>query len=207
MNFWPLSNDLLVWAAGRQDYWPVSWRQRGALSPGRLCRWRRSRAGCWRGPLSGTRRCPTPRCCQDTPPAPPRGWWPPHVWAPGSPGGRRSARWWCCWCGSAPCCRRSWWCSSPGPRPRPRHQSPRPQHRASPPGARSQPLVLCLYNVKVYTFLIIYVYIFKETVSVDNSPRKVLQMYSEIWFPDFDSENKLSSLLSIRLNWKVLFRR
>ena len=37
-------------------------------------------------------------------------------------------------------------------------------------------------------------------ITVDNSPRKVLQMYSEIWFPDFDSENKLSSLLSIRLN-------
>ena len=34
-------------------------------------------------------------------------------------------------------------------------------------------------------------------------PKKVLQMYSEIWFPDFDSEKWLSSLLSIRLNWKA----
>ncbi len=33
-------------------------------------------------------------------------------------------------------------------------------------------------------------------------PKKVLQMYSDIWFPDFDSEKWLSSLLSMRLNWK-----
>ena len=33
-------------------------------------------------------------------------------------------------------------------------------------------------------------------------PRKVLQMYSEIWLPDLDSEKWLSSLLSMRLNWK-----
>ncbi len=32
------------------------------------------------------------------------------------------------------------------------------------------------------------------------SPRKVLQMYSEIWLPDLDSLKWLSSLLSIRLN-------
>ena len=34
------------------------------------------------------------------------------------------------------------------------------------------------------------------------SPRNVLQMYSEIWLPDFDSEKWLSSLFSIRLNCK-----
>ena len=34
-------------------------------------------------------------------------------------------------------------------------------------------------------------------------PKKVLQMYSEIWFPDFDSEKWLSSLFSIRLNCKI----
>ena len=32
-------------------------------------------------------------------------------------------------------------------------------------------------------------------------PRKVLQIYSEIWFPDFDSEKWLNSLFNIRLNW------
>ena len=35
-----------------------------------------------------------------------------------------------------------------------------------------------------------------------NLPKNVLQMYSDIWLPDFDSEKWLSSLLSIRLNWK-----
>ena len=34
-----------------------------------------------------------------------------------------------------------------------------------------------------------------------NLPKNVLQMYSDIWLPDFDSEKWLSSLLSIRLNW------
>ena len=33
-------------------------------------------------------------------------------------------------------------------------------------------------------------------------PRNVVQIYSDIWFPDLDSEKWLSSLLSIRLNWK-----
>ena len=35
-------------------------------------------------------------------------------------------------------------------------------------------------------------------------PKKVLQMYSDIWLlPDFDSEKWLSSLFSMRLNWKT----
>ena len=37
---------------------------------------------------------------------------------------------------------------------------------------------------------------------ISSLPRKVLQMYSEIWLPDLDSEKWLSSLLSMRLNWK-----
>ena len=32
-------------------------------------------------------------------------------------------------------------------------------------------------------------------------PRKVLQIYSDIWFPDLDSEKWLNSLFNIRLNW------
>ena len=31
-------------------------------------------------------------------------------------------------------------------------------------------------------------------------PKNVLQIYSETWFPDLDSEKWLSSLFSIRLN-------
>ena len=39
-----------------------------------------------------------------------------------------------------------------------------------------------------------------EFGQIHNSPRKVLQIYSEIWLPDLDSEKWLSSLFSIRLN-------
>jgi hypothetical protein len=39
------------------------------------------------------------------------------------------------------------------------------------------------------------------TTWVYNLPRKVEQMYSDIWFPDLlDSEKWLSSLFNIRLN-------
>ena len=63
-------------------------------------------------------------------------------------------------------------------------------------------------KVNLLIFVWSKIFFFKNTsqyprlhsLNVENLPRNVLQMYSEIWFPDLDSENKLSSLLSIRLN-------
>ena len=80
-------------------------------------------------------------------------------------------------------------------------------HPSLPPATLHTPhITVHAASTRLQVNLLIFIWdktsIFPPGNYIKYSPKKVLHIYSEIWFPDFDSEKWLSSLLSIRLNWE-----
>ena len=70
------------------------------------------------------------------------------------------------------------------------------------PMCRFETIYYCVNVASCHTYNIFFSFK-KSLYTFLYLPKKVEQMYSEIWLPDLlDSEKWLSSLLSIRLNWK-----
>ena len=174
------------------------------LQPGKLCRWRQWEVYYWRILISWRRQYPRSWYCPGSDQAHLQRRSPHRILAP-----RERLYWWwlwwpesvlvwpCsgeqghCWYDSMTCYPHLWWCTSLGPLPRhPQHSGYHCPRRL--PGAPGPPPDLYLPKKSKSLF---------HKITKKSSPKKVLQIYSEIWFPDFDSEKWLSSLLSIRLNW------